>query len=66
MKLEPVIVRPKVPTKMDAWKPDNGHMHYGVGVRGSYCGVEVEHRETAECRSRQLSRNASGNSGGRT
>jgi hypothetical protein len=45
--MKPVIVRPKVPTKMDAWKPDNGHMHYGVGVRGSYCGVEVEHRETA-------------------
>lgn len=48
MRNRPVIVRPKVPTKMDAWKPDNGKMHYGVGVRGSYCGVEVEHRETPD------------------
>lgn len=45
--MKPVIVRPKVPTSMDAFKQDNGKLHYGVGVRGSYCGVEVEHRETA-------------------
>lgn len=28
--------------------PDNGEMHYGVGIRGSICGVEdPNRRETA-------------------
>lgn len=38
-------------TKLLSHKPDNGEMHYGAGLKGSLCGVEVKGRRETSRRS---------------
>lgn len=33
--------------KMIAFKPDNGMVHYGAGLRSSFCAVEQPQHQTA-------------------
>lgn len=38
--------RRRLADRINSFKPDNGKMHYGMGLKGSLCGVECEHVET--------------------